>query len=740
MRLFLLLFVVLLQAIHLKGQVDSCLIFPDQEIIILQTECDEPAIFCTNVMAAAISDYQFRNRGRIIQASEDCDFDTLQYYSLRSSVVLVGSFAPFFVDRWQVNDDFFSGSFSLIPQLIDSLNTWDTGGNWTFDEQTGQVIGGNTNNRYGDLLIEILLLNTSANFPYVIELTSNGRGIRLPVGNHLLTVRSTDAQCLDTIAATVVCTTTDTLFVGLEVNQTKTVCLDTSEFAGSRREITLVDNNQNFEWTALGDGCLQFTGRTISNDTSQFITCDEFGVCDTTFLIYTITNSSNRFRQANIRVGESGRFCINPRTIGLPGEITLFNNACRDATSGKAGFAFDMDGLCMRYQGLEAGKDSVCVFICDNFGNCDTIDFRLQVVEPTFVKDTILTNFDTVTYCLDISNFAGRSITLEEDCRNNYEQEIITYEIDPKTFCITYVGVQDGCDSLCLWLTDELGEASLTVLQICAGQPQPSTISQPIYVNETIEICVDTTELPGRIIEYFNFCPLASGDAAEFFIHKDNCIEITGLELGKEQACLVVCDDLGFCDTTYVIADVIPYPFLPDAVNDTTTTTQENSIIIPVNINDDLTGGGTSVRIASPPNFGTAIVNDDGSITYFPDAQSCRGIDKFSYLLCNANGCDNAEVTVEVQCQGIEIFTGFSPNGDGINDYFFIANIEANPLNTLQIFNKWGNLIYETERYQNDWDGRWNNKLLPDGTYYYLLEIEEDGNKNVYRGSIELQR
>ncbi|NJK82453.1 MAG: gliding motility-associated C-terminal domain-containing protein [Saprospiraceae bacterium] len=108
--------------------------------------------------------------------------------------------------------------------------------------------------------------------------------------------------------------------------------------------------------------------------------------------------------------------------------------------------------------------------------------------------------------------------------------------------------------------------------------------------------------------------------------------------------------------------------------------------------------------------------------------------------MCNTNGCVSAEVQIAVICSDIEIFTGFSPNGDGVNDYFFIANIEAKPKHHLQIFNQWGNLIYQTRSYKNDWDGRWNNKLLPDGTYYFILEIEEDQLKNTYRGSVELRR
>ncbi|GAB4254381.1 MAG: hypothetical protein Kow0079_10630 [Vicingaceae bacterium] len=53
----------------------------------------------------------------------------------------------------------------------------------------------------------------------------------------------------------------------------------------------------------------------------------------------------------------------------------------------------------------------------------------------------------------------------------------------------------------------------------------------------------------------------------------------------------------------------------------------------------------------------------------------------------------------------------------GINDYFVIKNAELYPDNKLMIYNRWGNLIYQTTNYKNDWDG--SDK--EEGTYYYIF-------------------
>lgn len=64
---------------------------------------------------------------------------------------------------------------------------------------------------------------------------------------------------------------------------------------------------------------------------------------------------------------------------------------------------------------------------------------------------------------------------------------------------------------------------------------------------------------------------------------------------------------------------------------------------------------------------------------------------------------------------------GFSPNGDGTNDLFEIENVPANLTYSLEIFNIWGDQVYGSENYKNDWDGA----NLPTGTYYYVVKFSQ---------------
>ncbi len=735
-----------------QAPLELCKVLPDMDTLFLQTNCNQSAVLCTSLSSGESNNFQFRNRSSIVTPNEPCNFDTLRYYAAEGSILLSGVFAPFFIDKWQVNDLFFSGEFTSINNLIDSLNTWDQTGGWEYDSARRLIIGGSPNNTYGELTVDILLASTTLNFPYIIEPFAQNVGLSLSLGWHQITAINRNTQCRDTIAVQVLCTTTDTLLLKLDVGKTRTICFEERELAGSIVRIVEANAHSSGAYTfkRSNSNCLIFKGISPVEDTLKIIFCDTSGICDTTLLLLQVQNNENAFQARGIRKGETGRFCLDARTLGLPGAIQVFEQIANvpinqtdkvrffTNTNPSVGEAIT---FCLQYEGLQLGIDSTRIRMCDEFGNCDTLQYRLTVVAPTYIDDTLLINFDIRTHCFNTSTFTGRSLKMELDCRNNIEREIIDTELDTQRFCLIYKGTKVGKDSLCVWLTDESGNATLTVFRLYSGPPIPTVINRVVYINENIEICINNRQLPGIITTTYNICPEDSGEYAAMFLDADTrCVDIRGLNLGKERLCAVACDNLGFCDTTYINVNVIAYPFLPVAENDTISTTQNQSITIDVQANDNLIGGIINAYIAVPPKFGTAIFNADGTITYFPNEQSCRGSDQFSYFICNANGCDNAEVQITITCSDIEIFTGFSPNGDGVNDYFFIANIEAKPNNHLQIFNQWGNLIYETRNYKNDWEGKWNNKLLPDGTYYFILEIQENDLKNTYRGSIELRR
>jgi gliding motility-associated-like protein len=103
----------------------------------------------------------------------------------------------------------------------------------------------------------------------------------------------------------------------------------------------------------------------------------------------------------------------------------------------------------------------------------------------------------------------------------------------------------------------------------------------------------------------------------------------------------------------------------------------------------------------------------------------------YPIVIIDAMGCrDTVTLAVEVPLcsfDQLQIPEGFSPDGDGINDYFEIPGIEQFPDNSLIVFNTWGTQVFDSVHYRSTWDGkdRPSGELLPEGTYYYVLKVKD---------------
>ncbi len=89
----------------------------------------------------------------------------------------------------------------------------------------------------------------------------------------------------------------------------------------------------------------------------------------------------------------------------------------------------------------------------------------------------------------------------------------------------------------------------------------------------------------------------------------------------------------------------------------------------------------------------------------------------------------------------ITIYNGLTPNGDGFNDVFYIENIANFPDNHVTIYNRWGQLLYETKNYDNVdkcWKGTVasGTQTAPSGTYFYIIDLNNGA--KLKKGWIEL--
>jgi gliding motility-associated-like protein len=106
------------------------------------------------------------------------------------------------------------------------------------------------------------------------------------------------------------------------------------------------------------------------------------------------------------------------------------------------------------------------------------------------------------------------------------------------------------------------------------------------------------------------------------------------------------------------------------------------------------------------------------------------GLENGSYLFvwtAENGSCPLVRDSMYVFLELVRFPTGFSPNGDQVNDNLVFSGLANVSGKRLQIFNRWGKLVFVSNDYQNDWNGNNSSgEALPDDTYFYILEWGEN--------------
>lgn len=131
------------------------------------------------------------------------------------------------------------------------------------------------------------------------------------------------------------------------------------------------------------------------------------------------------------------------------------------------------------------------------------------------------------------------------------------------------------------------------------------------------------------------------------------------------------------------------------------------------------------------PNANQTLINNLGIgqnlIIYKLSSPYCD--DTFDSLIVVVDNCNDF---------GNNFPTMITPNGDGKNDLWVLDNLQiAYPQCKVNIFDQWGNVVFKSTGYSNPWDGKYKNKPLPMGTYFYVIETSGTDNK-VYKGHLSI--
>jgi gliding motility-associated-like protein len=281
-----------------------------------------------------------------------------------------------------------------------------------------------------------------------------------------------------------------------------------------------------------------------------------------------------------------------------------------------------------------------------------------------------------------------------------------------------------------------------------AGIPDLVTLE-----DSTLQVCLNAIDVDGNAITYNQPANNAGGgtmvrDLAPY----DFCYIFTPPPNfnGQSLWTMKVTDATGLVATTGVKITVLPVNDPPTAVRDVVTAFRA----VPANGNlltndSDIDGDPLTLTTTPVSNVlhGSVTMLADGSYTYISE-KAYRGLDSLQYEVCD-NGapkrCSRQTLLISVEDEPFKVYEGVSPNGDGNNDYMRIDGINYFSNNTVQIFDRYNNLVFEIAGYDNDekaWRGQSNagigSSSLPEGTYFYLIKLG-DGSSPI-KGFVVLKK
>ncbi|WP_165757568.1 gliding motility-associated C-terminal domain-containing protein, partial [Flavobacterium psychrophilum] len=236
---------------------------------------------------------------------------------------------------------------------------------------------------------------------------------------------------------------------------------------------------------------------------------------------------------------------------------------------------------------------------------------------------------------------------------------------------------------------------------------------------------------------------------------------VAGMPPGNYPVTYQLCDNLTPQKCNIVTVQVAVALSVIIAIDDVNTIPIYNGVggsSVSVLLNDTLNGGlltgAASVTIQPVSSLPSGMTMNYTSGVITVGTSVAPGTYVFAYTICenlNLANCSTATVTIEVLPSNVIIYNGVTPNGDGDNDVFYLENIEFMKESSVEIYNRWGVLVYEVSGYDNKEksfkgisEGRVTlerGSLLPVGTYYYIVRYVDLKNESIEKaGYLHLTR
>ncbi|MBE7173469.1 MAG: PKD domain-containing protein [Williamsia sp.] len=278
------------------------------------------------------------------------------------------------------------------------------------------------------------------------------------------------------------------------------------------------------------------------------------------------------------------------------------------------------------------------------------------------------------------------------------------------------VNTQNGCSK------------SITDTIRVYGTPAPAIISDSsVCINSTLTFKAQLSATDTAVVLNWNFGNGATSTAASPTVKYDKEGRYTiGLTVTNPQGCKGTASK-SVTITPLPVVTVADNPYVPLGA----------SIPLPVTYSNNIaTYNWTPATNLSCTNCAVPVASPVRTTTY-------------QVNVTDSNGCTNSgEITVNVACNENNYFVPnlFTPNGDGNNDVFYPRGTSIHLIQSLRVFNRWGEMVFEKRNFAansaaNGWDGMYKGKPAPADAYVYIMEfICGNGTIIPYKGNITLVR
>ncbi|XOV94997.1 MAG: tandem-95 repeat protein [Bacteroidota bacterium] len=595
----------------------------------------------------------------------------------------------------------------------------------------------------------------------------------------------------------------DTLYFEVLEDIVTKLCVGASDADMDNLEVTAATLNEGpgiFEPLPLGDLCFFFQSEKDSTGMvyGEITVCDNQNpaLCDIVIAAVNILPVNdppsiidedgnplfNEFDTLYYTLNEDEpfNFCIDARDAdGDPIELT-------DAVSVEGNGSYEVTdpiNLCTTITPNPDfnGRESVILTVCETVGadpKCDSIAVVFDILpvnDPPIILngsdpvDTLYfaTNEDSsLEICLDANDIDNNQITLNEV--NTTGANGI---FDPATLaglCITFIPNDDfngeviGEFIVCDDQNPALCDTVIVIVDVLPVKDPPGFLSDQIesdtlrittQEDTDIEFCFEIGDPDSSIFtdpiltSSTNLGDYSSSFGAEICYEFSPLAEVNGAEYST----IEVCDDDGLCSELIVEIVIEPVNDPPVGEEDFYENDIYTSFTGDLSANDfDPEGTRLQISLGDGSKIhGVLELETNGQFGYTP-SRDFEGTEVFTYLLCDEGTPEPACVSVSVSFvlnDPLIVWQALSPNGDNMNDQWIIEGIDLFPDNKVQVFDRYNNVIFEADGYNNldiVWYGQSNRGLFngeaPNGTYFYRIDLGDEKISKPLSGFVILKK